>query len=161
MITAGGHRGAFSLIELVIVVVVIGTIAGIAVPRLSRGAATAAQTSLRADLSLIRGAIERYRAEHDNNPPTSAATISAQLTMYSNSAGATSATKTSEYRFGPYLRQIPEIRVGPQTGKDNIRDLGVPGTGTEAWFYNKVTGDFCTNTTISLVDADGVPYKDY
>ena len=161
MDTAGDHRSGFSLIEVVIVIVIIGTISGIAIPRLSQGASNAAQTSLRADLALIRGAIEFYRAEHDCTPPTDASTIVAQLTMYTNSAGATSATWTTEYRFGPYLREMPAIQVGLRKGSNAVRDTGTPGTGTEGWFYETDTGDIFANCTVVEVDTDGVPYNTY
>ena len=62
-------RRAFSLIELVIVVVIIGIIGAIAIPRMSRGAAGAADSSLVADLAVMRSAIDLYKAEHGGDLP--------------------------------------------------------------------------------------------
>ena len=56
--------GGFSLLELVIVVVIIGVISAIAIPRMTRGASNAGATALRANLAVLRNAIEIYRAEH-------------------------------------------------------------------------------------------------
>ncbi len=52
------RKRAFSLIELVIVVVIIGIVAAIAIPRMSRGSEGAAESSLVADLSVMRKAID-------------------------------------------------------------------------------------------------------
>ncbi len=58
------RKRAFSLIELVIVVVIIGIVAAIAIPRMSRGSEGAAESSLVADLSVMRKAIDLYAVEH-------------------------------------------------------------------------------------------------
>lgn len=155
------QRGAFSLIELVIVVVIIGTIGAIAVPRMSRAATGAGEAALRGDLALLRGAIEAYRVEHDNTPPTDASTIAGQLTMYTNRAGATSATRTGEYQYGPYLREMPKAPVGLRKGDATVRDLGTPGTGTQGWFYFKDTGDITANTNAAEFDSAGKLFNTY
>ena len=49
---------AFSLVELVIVLVIIGIVAAIAVPRITRGATRASAVALRSDLATLRNAIE-------------------------------------------------------------------------------------------------------
>src|SRR5262245_42185590 len=101
----------FSLIELVIVVVIIAIIGAIAIPRLSRGSAGAADSSLVGNLRVLRSAIDLYASEHGGTFPA-AATIATQLTQYSDDAGATSATKTGNYIYGPYIRSIPPLPVG-------------------------------------------------
>ena len=107
---------AFSLIELVIVVVIIGIIAAIAIPRLSRGVEGAAESALRGDLRVIRGAIDLYVTEHVGDPPTGGSFVS-QMTRYSNINGNTNATKTGLFIYGPYLRAIP---VNPYFGPDTV-----------------------------------------
>src|SRR4051812_41843277 len=104
------HNRAFSLIELVIVIVIIGIIAAIAVPRMSRGAAGAADSALTADLARLRNAIDLFQSEHAGVYPTGPApNVVAQLTTYSNDAGATNASKTVAFIYGPYLRTIPTL----------------------------------------------------
>src|SRR5207248_200489 len=85
--------GAFSLIELVIVVVIIGIIAAIAIPRLSRGAAGAADNALAGDMAVWRNSLDLYQTEHQGQYPTNNTTILNQLTQYTDSSGATSATQ--------------------------------------------------------------------
>ena len=82
---------AFSLVELVIVVVIIGVIAAIAVPRISRGARGAGESALRGDLAGLRNCIDLYAAEHGGNFPTAGA-FEAEVTTYTDDAGATNAT---------------------------------------------------------------------
>lgn len=151
---------AFSLVELVIVVVIIGIIGAIAIPRLSRGSQGAADNSLRANLSVLRRAIELYAAEHDNKFPTDETTITAQLTQYSDATGATSATKDSTYIFGPYIaRGIPALPVGSNKGKNGF--VGSQGGTTAGWVYDKATGAVSANLPSSEKDASDVPYNTY
>lgn len=145
----------FSLIELVVVVVILGVIAAIAIPRMSRGAAGAADSGLASDLAVLRNAIEMYRAEHGGAYP-GAATIADQLTMYTNAAGATSATKTGAYIYGPYIAAVPALKVGANRGNTDIAAADAAGVG---WIYNATTGTIVANASES--DESGVAYSSY
>ena len=104
---------AFSLVELVVVVAIIGMIASMAIPRMSRGAVAAAGSSLLGDLTIVRTAVLRYAIEHRNSfPGPDAAKVAAQLTQYSGLGGTTSPTRTASAIYGPYLLSIPPCPVG-------------------------------------------------
>lgn len=152
---------AFSLIEVVVVIVILSVIGSIAIPRMSRGASGAAASTLAADLSTIRRAIELFTAEHEGLIPKDKSTLIPQLTLYSDINGNTSATKTSIYRYGPYLRAMPALPVGKNKGASTIRDGGSPGDGSEGWWYDKNTGAIKANTKDAEVDSAGVPYNTY
>lgn len=152
------RRSAFSLIELVIVVVIIGIIGAIAIPRMSRGAAGAADAGLVADLSVMRSAIDLYRAEHGGALPT-LADIEAQLTTYTDDAGNANATKSSTYYLGPYLREIPKLKVGSNKGLAGF--AASQGGSDEGWVYNATTGAVSANLPNSEVDVRGVQYNAY
>lgn len=130
-----GRRG-FSLIELVMVVVIIAVIGAIAIPRLSRGSSAAADSALRADLTALNKAIDHYAAEHEGNYPSVSA-IASQLTMFTNSAGATSGTVSATHVFGPYIRSIPPQPVGTRKGNTAIAAADGPTIG---WIYDATNG---------------------
>jgi prepilin-type N-terminal cleavage/methylation domain-containing protein len=152
----------FSLIELVIVVVIIGIIAAIAIPRLSRGAAGAADSALSGDLAVLRNALDLYATEHGGTYPA-VSTFEAQLTTFSDASGATNATKTSAFIYGPYLRKIPTLPVGPTSykGATTVLDgsTGAAGASAGGWFYNASTGEIKANHADAQVDAAGNLYN--
>ena len=152
------RRRGFSLIELVIVVVIIGIIGAIAIPRMSRGAAGAADSSLVADLSVLRSAIDLYKAEHGGTLPTFA-DFEDQLTTYTNDAGTANATKTSEYYLGPYLRELPKLKVGSNKGQSAI--VATQGGTTAGWVYDAATGSISANLPGTETDVRGVQYNAY
>ncbi|MGJ8635803.1 MAG: prepilin-type N-terminal cleavage/methylation domain-containing protein [Phycisphaerales bacterium] len=152
------QRRAFSLIELVIVVVIIGIIGAIAIPRMSRGASGAADSSLVADLAVLRSAIDLYKAEHGGTLPAFA-TFEAKMTTYTDDAGTANATKSSTYYLGPYLRELPKLKVGTNKGQSAI--VASQGGTTAGWVYNETTGAISANLPDTEVDVRGVQYNAY
>lgn len=157
-------RRGFSLIELVIVVVIIGIIAAIAIPRMSRGSAGAADSAVTGNLAVLRNAVDLYATEHGGTFPA-VATFESQLTQYTDASGTPSATKTSTAIYGPYIRKVPPLPVGP-TGYKNATTVldgssGTPGTAAGAWFYNATTGDIKPNLADSVKDESNKAYNTY
>ena len=73
-----------------------------------------------------------------------AANVVAQLTQYSDDTGATAATPSTTYKFGPYLRGIPKLPTGPNKGANGVAAAPAAGVG---WIYDETTGEFTANTT--------------
>jgi len=151
----------FSLVELVIVIVIIGVIGAIAIPRMTRGANNAGSSALKANLQVLRNAIELYRAEHDGAFPT-VDDFESQMLQYSNAAGDTFATTPDTGTgviYGPYLAAIPEVPVGPQKGATGVAASGSEAA-TDGWIYNETTGTIIPHTD-GATDQDGTPYTSY
>ncbi|MEL7472401.1 MAG: type II secretion system protein [Planctomycetota bacterium] len=128
---------AFSLIELIVVIVILGLVAAIALPRVGTASGRAAQAAHEADVARLTTAIEMYRNEHGGAYPASAAVLAEALMAYSNEAGARSGTRSDSHPFGPYIDSIPAIKVGPNKGADTV---GAAYDGSTAWHYNATTG---------------------
>jgi prepilin-type N-terminal cleavage/methylation domain-containing protein len=157
-------RKGFSLIELVIVVVIIAIIGAIAIPRMSRGAAGASDSAVKGDLTQLRTAIDLYASEHNNTFPA-IATVVAQLTEFTDDQGNAQATKDTTHIYGPYLRSVPTLPVGPATYKGTSTFIdgttGNPGDSAGAWFYNASTGTVQANLATTVVDTAGAAYNTY
>ncbi len=152
------ERG-FSLVELVIVIVIIGVIAAIAVPRISRGAAGAGAASLRADLHVLRNALDMYSAEHGSTYPDPT-TFEEQLSGYTDDAGNVSPTGTrdSTYKYGPYLVAVPVLKAGDKKGQKGV--AAIDGA-TIGWIYDDTTGLIYGNAGDTAADENGTLYKNY
>lgn len=160
------RNSGFSLIELVIVIVIMGIISAVAIPRLSRGSRTAGASALKSDLATLRNAIELFAAEHDGKYPGT--TLANQVTQYSNNTGGTtSATKTATEVYGPYLKEMPPMPVGSKKDATGVHvtalaaDVPPQGLATDGWWYNSTTLEIRANLPDTDLDDDGVKYNTY
>ena len=131
------HRG-FSLIELTIVIIILGVISAIAIPRMIKGAENADVTALTADLAVLRGAMEMCRYEHAAYPST-AIEFNDWLTK-------------TVLGNGPYIVKIPELKTGIQKGNTTAKIIasdppvvGDVDAGTIGWLFNATTGGVWAN----------------
>src|SRR5205814_6762610 len=131
---------------------------------LSRGSAGAADSALSGNLAVLRSAIDLFATEHGGTYP-SVGSFDSQLTQYTDSSGSFSAGKTSTFMYGPYLRKIPTLPVGPVNYKNTVTIVdgssGTPGSTAGAWFYNANTGDIKANLVDTQVDSASKPYNTY
>lgn len=159
------HKRGFSLVELVVVIIIIGIIAAMAIPRLSRGSAGAGDAVVSGNLAIVRNAINLYAAEHMGKfPGHDSGDMVDHLTMFSDVAGNTSATKDATHKFGPYLLTMPPCPIGnPSKPTDVLISTDSPPTvntaGGEGWVYNPTTGEFLVNS--EATDETGKAYNTY
>ena len=79
------NRKGFTLVELIIVVLIIGALAAIAIPRISTTAATARANGCRANIDTINTQIELYNAEIGSWPEGGTLPGFARLSGFSGS----------------------------------------------------------------------------
>ncbi len=116
-------RRAFSLVELVVVVLIIGILAAVAAPKMFDTSTKAKESATKASLSIVRNAIELYNAENGTYPASSAV-LPAALANYIK----------GPFPKSPYANNTDTIKQGTASG------------GTEAWVYDPATGNFWVNT---------------
>lgn len=125
---------AFTLVEVLIVVIILGILAAVVVPQFSDASSDAKLSALETNLQTIRSQLQLYKMQHNDTWPT-LANFTAQMT-----AG-TKADGTPGTDYGPYLLSIPN---NPFTDTNAVTK-GVDDTS--AWYYDDSTGEFLANDT--------------
>jgi len=120
-------------VELVIVILILGILAAVAAPRMFDTAGNARTNATRHSLSVVRDAIQLYRASNGALPGElgTEADLKADLATMLN---------------GPF----PRAEVG-NTG-DTVRlqtsGAALAVSGTQSWAYDNVTGQFIVNHSV-------------
>ncbi len=65
-------RRAFTLVELMVVIVIIGIIAGFALPAIFSAVKAARQGAYKLEVDTLADAVEKYRTKYGDYPPTAA-----------------------------------------------------------------------------------------
>jgi general secretion pathway protein G len=148
-------KQAFTLIEILIVVIILGILAAVVIPQFSEASNDTRVSSVMTDVKLIRSQIQLYKAQHNETYP---ATWDL-MTTYTDVSGNTNATYTSTFRFGPYLLRVPP---NPFTGVNTVTVVsGVPyaapnaGDMTNGWWYDTTTGEVRCHVPDAVVTPDG------
>ncbi len=142
------HKKAFTLVEILIVVLILGILAAIVLPKFSNASEIARASMMADDLRVVRVQLTVFKAQHysispgyPNCDPTAAPTEADfinHMTMASNVSGATAAPGTPGFDYGPYLRDVPE---NPINGKTTVQIIGnaeafpVAGDNSHGWVY--------------------------
>jgi len=126
------RRQAFTLVEILIVVVILAILASIVLPQFSGAADTARENNTRALLFTLRNQIELYKMHHNATYPTIAQ-------LWDNLPHATDVNGTIDAsgRFGPYLKKAP---MNEYTKSTTVAAIGA-GAATDGWEYDPATGE--------------------
>lgn len=142
-------RSAFTLVEILIVVIILGILASIVVAQFGDTTNEARESQLTTDLKTLRTQVEVYRAQHLCYP--SGDTFEAQLTRRTDKDGNVMPADGDEidYPYGPYLQRFPTNPFVAGDAGDEVTcgPAAAPGNGASGWY-------FCTSSnTISPNDA--------
>ncbi len=163
---ARNKQPAFTLIEVLMVVLIISILAALVIPQFQESATDAKDATLTHTLQVIRKAIERFRAQHHGKPPGWNGQIETaywHLVYYSDAAGSVSYVPDAAYPYGPYLPDLPKNPItggaifkpstnpAGETPNENLKISGL----VVGWFYDKATGRIAANATGST--SSGVP----
>ncbi len=131
-------KSAFTLVEILIVVVILGILAAIVVPQFTDASEQAKEASVRSDLQTIRSQVELYKAQHTAGALPGAAAGTSFVEAMTGTTGADGLKAGSTY--GPYMRAIP---TNPYNDLAVVALDGTPAVETTAgWNFNSTTGDF-------------------
>jgi general secretion pathway protein G len=163
------RRCGFTLVEILIVVMILGILAAVAIPKFANASQSARESSLKDNLRLLRTQLGVYKSQHSLYPgypggdgtqtPTAAAAAN-QLLQYTDFSGNTSATGSASYKWGPYLNILP---LNPVNGNASLKILSEADAftpdGTTGWLYQPSSGQVKAN--VAGNDSTGRAYIDY
>ena len=150
----GRHRGAFTLIEVLIVVVIMAVLAATIIPQFTATSEDAQDSTLNFNMRTLRSQIELYKMQHSGDYPDDVGDATGgwmpQMTGSTNASGTNGAAGDS-FPFGPYVEVIPD---NPYDGKNAVTSVALSGAKATAvsgtaggWQYDPATGDVWPNNT--------------
>ena len=140
-VTLRNIKKGFTLVELLIVIIIIAVLAAIAIPKFSNSSQRSKESSLRANLKLVRNAIDLFRADTGAFPANMAG-LTTSTTAGLSAAAAACTIAATDWR-GPYLQAIP---VDPVSGSAMTYGTAAADVGT---VKSSATGN----------GLDGTPYS--
>ncbi len=142
-------RKAFTLVEILIVVVILGILAAIVVPQFTNATQDAQQGNLRAQIKEVQNQIELFKARTNAYP-----------TMAEMTANPTILGSIATDEFGALIDQ-GYIKKAPKNPAAPTADQGLVGTGGIGfgWEYDPATGTFGATYYNEATDSltPGVP----
>ena len=138
------NRRAFTLIEVLIVIVIMAVLAATIIPQFSSSTTDAMESSLKFNMHTMRSQIELYKIHHLGNYPTIQAASLPQLTGATNVSG-TVGDAGADFPYGPYVDN--ELPANPFNNSSDV----TAGTGAAfiddgtGWQYDATTGGIWPN----------------
>lgn len=134
-------KNAFTLIEIVIVIILVGILASMILPYFRSPADDTTLASIKTDMQTVRFLLQLYKVQHGGTCPASM-----DLMTTTTSADGRKGTG-AEYPYGPYIQTMP---TNPYLGKNTILTApsatdNNPKDNSTGWYYNPTTGTFQAN----------------
>jgi general secretion pathway protein G len=117
------RRSAFTLIEVLIVVIIMAVLAATIIPQFSSSTKDAKESSVKFNLQTMRSQIERYKFDHNGQLPA-ADKFANQMTQYTDVSGNAVTAADATHNLGPYMETVPANSFNGQNGI--VACTGVP-----------------------------------
>jgi prepilin-type N-terminal cleavage/methylation domain-containing protein len=140
-------RRGFTLIELVVVILLLGILAGVAAPKMFSTTDKAMDNGIRQSLRIVREGIEIFQTANAGRLP-----------------GADGNAATFKNDIAPYVRQFPVLPVEPARNASVLMASGGAPAGSatpsEGWKYYYDTGQFIVNSNAATQSDSSVRYDE-
>ncbi len=134
------EKNGLTWTEIFVVMMILGIVSAVAVPRFSRASSQARLNDLISDLQEVRSQLELFKIQHDDRLPGQTVMDGA----IDEKLFVRELTERGSDGLGPYLIQIPSNAYNNQRTVTFVNDplaqpRGDEGTG---WWCNAATGEF-------------------
>jgi len=165
-------KNAFTLIEVILVVTILGILGALILPTFQGHIATARESTAKDSLRTMRSQIELYKWQHGGTLPGYAGgtgitvgVLQLQFTGTTTVDGAASpnTVPADPFLYGPYVIKLPKNPFNDLSNIAYVAELtafadAADGTSS-GWLYKKETGELRINWTGT--DSEGVAFIDY
>ena len=132
MLSRKKRRNGFTLVEIILVIVIIGIMAAIILPKFAGKTDSAKIAKTKANLASIRSALRLYQSDNSGTYPAALSDL-----------------------VPDYIRRIPDEGVSDPPSSA----VGASVDGSGGWTYDAATGE--VNVNLSGNDSEGNAYSDY
>ena len=141
MLKRNSNKAGFTLIEILIVVIILGILAGIVIPQFSNATTSSKTGSVQTTAQTLRGAVQLYYYQHNDTLPPAATFWTAMMSQTDANGAAYNAGTSTTGPFGPYVQSIPSNALNSSSVV--IDGNTAPGAQTSsncAWVYDYNSG---------------------
>jgi general secretion pathway protein G len=151
------RKSAFTLVELMMVIILLGVLAALTVPMLQNFSPGAREGALRGDLHSLRHQILIYQLHHNGDlPPPD------QLPDLLMNRTTSNGQIDQQGPFGPYVVRFPS---NPYNGRVDVKTIPAGGAlaadGSSGWLYGVEGSNFTIVANSPGQDRSGIPLIQY
>jgi general secretion pathway protein G len=143
----------FTLIEILIVVIILGILAGIVIPQFNNATTSSKTGSVETTAQTLRSAVQLYYCQHNDTLPPAATFWTLMMSQTDAQGNAYTSGTSTTGPFGPYVQSIPSNALNLSTVVFDANTQ--PGTQTSSscgWTYDYNNG--AGNGTVHGTGAD-------
>jgi len=118
-------KGGFTLVEMILVIIIIGILAAIIVPKFAGQSDKAKIATTKANLNSLRSAVRLFQSDNDGTPPAALSDL-----------------------VPDYMRAIPNEAETPST------TVVAANTGAGGWVYTSADGEVAVNLAANDSNGD-------